>query len=451
MSRLIEKLANRSLFFGLFGEDYGDSPWGLYATTWGANDSDVIKWSFIDVAGNGYVRNGIIYGLLTTRIQMFSEARFMFRDTTTKRMFTTADLTPLQTPWPYGTTSDLLTRMLQDADICGTSFVRRCDDGSLERLRPDWVTVISEVDNRSGRREVVGITYDRNGYGDQHIGNGTDLEVYTAEDVVIWAPNPDPLSHFRGTSWIQTVLTEVNNDEAMRAHVRNFFRNAATPNLVYKYPKPLRGTDREQVMAALEAKYAGPSKAGRTLVVDQGADVQVVGSSFEAMGFTNISSAGMERMAIAAGVPSILVGIPTTASRATLGTDFPHAMQRFANMTMRPLWRSVCTSLAQFIPGPPGAELWYDTSDIASLQSSELESAQVTQTQAATINDLVMNGWDDQSAIKAVTSNDVTQLVHTGLLSVQLQKPGGDTPPDPDAATEPDPQDPNESDEEDEG
>jgi hypothetical protein len=61
---------------------------------------------------------------------LFSEATFAFRDLTDKHLFGGYEtdgrtmgarlLRKLETPWPNGTTGELLARMIQDVDLRGT-------------------------------------------------------------------------------------------------------------------------------------------------------------------------------------------------------------------------------------------------------------------------------------------------------------------------------------------
>jgi hypothetical protein len=59
-----------------------------------------------------------------------------------------------------------------------------------------------------------------------------------------------------------------------------------------------------------------------------------------------------------------------------------------------------------------------DAGDIAALQFQQSQA----------ISQLVMQGFDPGSAVKAIANNDMTLLKHTGLTSVQLHKPGAEPP-----------------------
>jgi hypothetical protein len=95
---------------------------------------------------------------------------------------------------------------------------------------------------------------------------------------------------------------------------------------------------------------------------------------------------------------------------------------------MRPLWRNAAGSLARIINVPAGAELWYDDRDIPALREDEKDAADIQQSQAITIRELINAGYEPDSVVKAVTAGDYNQLKHTGMVSVQLQEPGVQPP-----------------------
>jgi hypothetical protein len=105
---------------------------------------------------------------------------------------------------------------------------------------------------------------------------------------------------------------------------------------------------------------------------------------------------------------------------------------------MRPLWRNAAGSLAQLVNVPAGAELWYDDRDIAFLREDRRDAAEIQGVQSRTIRQLVDAGYEPKSVTAAVMAEDYSLLTHTGLYSVQLQKPGAtQTPPDPPTTQEP--------------
>ena len=73
---------------------------------------------------------------------------------------------------------------------------------------------------------------------------------------------------------------------------------------------------------------------------------------------------------------------------------------------------------------PSGAELWYDDRDISFLQEDQRDAAEIFQIEASTISSLVREGFTAESVQAATAAQDSSLLVHTGLVSVQLQLPG---------------------------
>jgi HK97 family phage portal protein len=326
----------------------------------------------------------------------------------------------LEEPWLNGTTADLLARMEQHASIAGNAFVRK-SKGSLVVMRPDWVDIVSveiiDGEDHAGQpkvhREVIGYLYSDGGIG---IGEAV---FYDVAEVAHWTPIPDPLSRWRGMSWMTPVLREINADLSMTQHRQVFFDNAATPNLLLKYQQKLTTTQLDSIKARWQARFSGPAGAGATVVLDEGADFTVVGSTFESMRFGELQAAGEARIAAAAGVPAIVAGLQAGLDAATY-SNYAMAMRAFGDGTCAYLWGSACSSLAKLLTVPDGARLWYDTTAIPALREAAKDRADTMQVLASAASTLLTAGYESDSITKALTSGDLSLLVHTGMISVQL-------------------------------
>lgn len=132
---------------------------------------------------------------------------------------------------------------------------------------------------------------------------------------------------------------------------------------------------------------------------------------------------------MAAGVHPVIAGLSEGLAGSSLNAgNFGAARRRFADITMRPLWRNVSGSLATLVTAPAASELWFDERDIAFLREDEGDAAKIQGVRAETITKLIREGFTAESAIAAVDNDDFRLLVHTGLVSVQLQTPGQPTP-----------------------
>lgn len=395
--------------------------WSSLVSSYGTPDQERILPQFEQFAAQAFAGNSIVYALVSRRISVFSEAVFKYRSLTDKHLFGTPDLEKLENPWPNGSTGEMLARMEQDSSLAGNSYIR--DAGSrLERLRPDWVTIISWVtEDEHGRkvRDVIGYLFEPVGDPDR----GT--EFYPVEEVVHWSPMPDPLANFRGMSWLTPVIRDINADVAMTAHREAFFRNAATPNMIIKYQQKLAPTQRDQIRDAIAARHAGNRNAFGTMVLDQGADMTVVGDRMQGSAFSDLQAAGEVRLAAAAGVPAIVAGLSQGRQTGAPG-EYADAVRGFVDLTIRPNWRTVCSALTKFATPPPGSQLWFDTTDISALRQGEKDAADTMQVQAGTTNTLIMAGYEPDAVVQAVTAGDLTILAgkHSGLTSVQMHAPG---------------------------
>lgn len=322
----VEMLNSYSVGFGL-GQPYG----GLQQTL--VQESVETPAATLEsYARNAFAANGVVFACMMVRQLVFSSVRFQWqrvRDGSASSTFGTAELSLLERPWKGGTTQDLLSRMIQDADLHGNSYwVRegagRVSDGvageSLVRLRPDWVQVIGRkrVMSKPGQRGAGQVGWQKIGYlyTEGGIGNGEPV-AFTVDEVAHFAPIPDPLAAFTGMSWLTPILREIAADQSMTTHQKNFMTNGATPNMIIKHPL---GADRTAILKwaqELQSSHGGSENAGKTLNLYPGADATVVGSNFKDADFKNIRGGGETRIAAAAGVPPVIVGLSEGLAAAT--------------------------------------------------------------------------------------------------------------------------------------
>src|SRR5262249_54057985 len=135
---------------GLSFEDYiqfVNQSWGTFgqSRTLLGEKQEEPDHTFEGYVQSVYKTNGIVFACELARLMLFAEARFQFRRMVNGRpgeLFGDKSLGVLEKPWPGGTTADLLTRAIQDADLGGNFFATRRPGGKIMRLRPDWVTII---------------------------------------------------------------------------------------------------------------------------------------------------------------------------------------------------------------------------------------------------------------------------------------------------------------------
>lgn len=374
--------------------------------------------------------NPIVAAAINARMLVFSEVRFLwqpFSGGRPGRLFGNSELTLLEQPWPGATTGDLLARMLVDADLYGNSYWVRQRLGGVDqmvRLDPSYTMVVTgSVDDL-----VTGRTYGERlvGYAVEDHG-GEELAFFPAGDVCHYRPLPDPLHQYRGRTWLTSVLSDVTADDELSKYKHAYMRNSATPALVVSFDPTITKEAFETFVQRLDASHRGVDQAFKTLYLGGGADVKTVGSDFDQLNLKAVQGAGETRIAAAAGVPASYLGISESLAGSALNAgNYTAARRRFADGTIRPLWRSAAGALEALLTRPdPTVRLWYDDSDVAFLQEDVKDTADIRNMDANTMRVLVDGGFDPQSVVTAVTTGDMTLLEHTGVASVQLQTGGG--------------------------
>ena len=390
--------------------------------------------NFQGMIDGAYKRNGIIFACCLTRQLIFSEARFQWqqlRNGKTGDLFGTPELAVLEHPWPNATTGDLLARAMQDTDLSGNFFAVR-EGKRLRRLRPDWVDIILTAPPAEAvKSDVAGYVYKPDGTDNPEL-----WEIYpvTGENgkVAHWAPIPDPSCQFKGMSWMTPVIREIYADGLATEHKTAFYKNAATPNIAVSFKETVTEEQFKEFMKAIDQNHTGPQNAYKTLYLGGGADVTPLTIDFQALDFKKIQGAGETRIAAAARVSPVVVGLSEGMQGSSLNAgNFQSARDAFADGTLRPLWRTFCSALEAVVSVPENARLWYADDDIAYLRRDVKDLAEIQTQEATTITKLIQDGYTPESIVEAVVKKDWTLLKHTGLYSVQLQPPMPNGPPDP--------------------
>ncbi len=382
------------------------------------SSQDEISESWLGYIKSVYKSNGIVFACMETRRRLFSLPTFQFQQLRNGQpgdLFGTQELGLLEQPWPNGTTSDLLSRAIQDVDLEGNFYAYR-DGNQLRRMRPDWVSIGIGGSNERDL-EIIGYGYHPGGYNSRE-----PVMVMHPDEVAHWAPIPDPEARFRGMSWLTPILREVQADDAATEHKLGFFEHGATPNMIARLPETMTKEKFDEWVTKFREGHEGSENAYKTLFLGGGADVSVVGATLEQADFKTIQGAGETRIAAASGMPPIIVGLSEGLSYATY-SNYGQARRHAADACLRPLWESAATAFSSVINVPGGSRLWYDDRHVMFLQEDQQDAAGIQQTKAITIQQLITAGYMPDSVVAAVMADDFSHLQHSGLFSVQLQPP----------------------------
>lgn len=401
-------------------------------------EREEIESSYAGYVGGLYLRSPIVFGVLSLRARLFAEMRMVFqqlRNNAPGQFFGTPALGLLEHPEPHRTMPELLTWMILDADIAGDGFALGRAD-RIRRLRPDWTIMAFGAKQDRG---LGGWDPDADllGYGHTPggIGAGNDMLTYLPEEVAHFTTNRDPIARNRGMSLLTPLIREVQADTAATSHKLAFFQNAATSNLVVNFPPELTKDAADEWIELFEQEHRGALNAYKAVYLGGGPTVTKVGSDMEQMTFAELQGKAETRIAMVAGMHPVVAALSEGLAGSSLNAgNFNSAARLVADATLRTLWRDVCGAFETLVPPPPGSRIGYRDRDIAFLRDDVKDQAEVVQKDGQTIGQLIRDGFTPDSAVDAVTSKDMNRLVHTGLVSVQLQAPGSQPIP---AATVP--------------
>lgn len=419
-----------------------------YQTSGIVANRERIENDFIGYVTGAYKANGPVFSCITARQFVFSEAVFKFKAKQDGKLHGNASLSLLENPWPGGTTGELLARMEQDASLAGNSYWTRCDDNGnfgnaakggpgerMAHLRPDWVQIVigsKNGDPRAIDAKALGIIYQpyANGWGSDAPAAaqeyGDEGVFLMMEEIVHYSPVPDPIARFRGMSWLTPVLRSIESHKSATKHKLAYFDNAAVPNIAVTVDKDTNLDDFNEFVKQFKAGHEGVMNAYKTLFLMGGADVTPLTHDFRQMDFTSVVGKDEADIASAAGVPPSWVGFSEGMQGSALNSGNMAAnRRRFADGTIRPLWRIAVASLATMVDVPSGSVLWWSEDEIAFLREDQADQSDIMHTDANALDSLIKAGYEPDACVDAVNTKDITKLLgkHTGLVSVQMQPP----------------------------
>ena len=374
-----------------------------------------------------YKSNGIVFACMAARQRVFSQVTFRFaalNNGKVGKLFGGPEIDILSKPWPNGTTGDLASRMINDADSKGSFYGVRNGERIYRRDPLKTSIILSGDPLQDEFVDVLGYTYQPN-------GSKGPAFTYLPHEMCHWTPVPDPDHPYRGMSWITPILREIRSDNAATDAKAKVFANGMTPNLVVKFPQDVMNQDQfDKFKAKMEAEYAGSSKSGKTMYLAPGADVDVVGANFQQMDFSETQGRDETRIASAAGVPAVIVGLKESLAGSSLNAgNYAAARRAFADGTMSDLYRGAAAALENIVPAPQTkgpSKLWFDISQVPFFREDRGDAATIQQTQATTAKTYIDAGYEPDSVIEAMEAEDRSLLIgkHSGRYSVQLLPPG---------------------------
>lgn len=220
--------------------------------------------------------------------------------------------------------------------VAGNAYIEKVEiDGAtreLYTLRPDRVKAVASA---SGWPEAF--EYSVNGQSVRMPGeNVLHLKLF------------NPLNDHYGMSPLEAAQRSIDTHNAAAQWNKAMLDNAARPSgaLVYAAGDGHLTTEQfERLKRELETSYQGASNAGRPMVLEGGLDWKEMGYSPKEMEFIEAKNAAAREIALAFGVPPMLLGIPGDNTFS----NYAEANRSFWRQTVLPMAGRVAEALTGFL------------------------------------------------------------------------------------------------------
>ena len=254
----------------------------------------------------------------------------------------------MQRPGPVLDRSALLEGIVAHQLLAGRACLQRIDmeDGpaELHLLQPD--TVRTERDRDGWPRCRV------HRIGTRTVRHAIDADGDCAIGMLS-AFDPDGMGD--GASSLDAAWEAIETHRAACGWNRALLRNSARPSgaLVYRPEAGNLSDDQfHRLKAELEDGFSGPERAGRPLLLEGGLDWKAMGYSPKDMDFGETRHAAARDIALAFGVPPMLLGIPGDNTYANLR----EANRAFARQTLVPVLTRLADGLTRWLAPSFGDE-----------------------------------------------------------------------------------------------
>jgi HK97 family phage portal protein len=255
----------------------------------------------------------------------------------------------LRRPNPHQTGADLIEALTVHLLVFGDAFLEAvCEDADgppleLHVLRPDRMRPLF---GRDGWIEA----YD-------YAVNGRKVTFRQDEAAlppILHLKLFDPLEDHRGFAPLAAAQMALDAHNAATAWNKALIDNAARPSGALVYTAEGGGLSDEQfdrLKTELEANFQGALNAGRPILLEGGLDWKPLSLSPKDMDFLDAKAAAAREIALALGVPPLLLGLQGDNTYA----NYAEAARSFQRQTVIPLGRRILDRLALWL-----APVWPD-------------------------------------------------------------------------------------------
>lgn len=175
----------------------------------------------------------------------------------------------------------------------------------------------------------------------------------------------NPLDDWYGMSPIEVAMSSIQQNNAIALQNTSFLQNGGRPSGALMYKHMLDSNKRNELKHDLKALYEGGRNAGKILLLEGDFQWKEMGLSPKDLDFTAGKELSAKEIALAFGVPPILIGIMNSATFS----NYKEARYNFWEETVIPLLNIFTDSLSNWIKQifETNLKLEYDLDSIQAL------------------------------------------------------------------------------------
>lgn len=300
--------------------------------------------SYAALSREGFMKNPVAHRCVRLVSEAAASIGFLAYQRETERPEHPA-LALLSRPNGAMTGADFLETLYGQLLLSGNSYVEAVAIGAgraeLHLLRPDRVSVVTGADGWPSAYDYRAGTRARR----------------IALDGLLHLKLFHPLDDHEGFAPLAAAQVALDLHNAAGRWNKALLDNSARPSgaLVYQ-PKEggnLSADQYQRLKVELDEGYSGPMRAGRPLLLEGGLDWKSMGLSPKDMDFVEAKNGAARDIALAFGVPPMLLGIPGDNTYA----NYQEANRAFYRLTVLPLVTRTGASLSVFLGDLTGEAL----------------------------------------------------------------------------------------------
>lgn len=330
------------------------------------------RWTpreYAALAREGYTRNAIVHRAVRLTAEAVGSLSFVLYDGANE-LTAHPLLDVLARPNPRQNGPALLEAIAAHLMLSGNAYVEAVSVGGegapreLYALRPDRVKV---VPGPNGWPAAFDYTV-----GGNTVRFAQDVAQDGAVPPILHLTLLNPLDDYYGISPLEAAATAVDTHNSATAWNKALLDNAARPSGALLYAGAdgavLNDTQFARLKKELSDEYQGATNAGRPMLLEGGLDWKAMSLTPKDMDFMEAKNAAAREIALAFGVPPMLLAIPGDNTYS----NYTEANRVFWRGSVLPLANRIAAALAQWLAPGFGAgalTLAVDTDRIEALSA----------------------------------------------------------------------------------